>query len=226
MKGTIRSDQFDDVYFSVDDGLAETTHVFLEGNDLPAGFDACGEDIVIVETGFGTGLNFLAAWRLFDEHRRKGQRLHFISFEQFPLSADEIRTALLPWENAFGSRIEDMLHVYPKIFEGRFSLPMDEDVSLTIYFWDVNDAIIDVQASVDFWFLDGFTPAKNPEMWTDLLFENMARLSRNGARFATFTSAGFVKRGLQSVGFDVSKRSGFGCKRDMLVGKISYLEES
>lgn len=222
MKGTIRSDQFDDVYFSVDDGLAETTHVYLDGNDLPTGFSRCGAEVVIAETGFGTGLNFLAAWRLFDKHRSAEQRLHFVSFEQFPLGADEIRAALSPWAEAFGTRIDDMLHVYPERPRGVFSVAVNDSVSLTIYFADVNAVIANVEADVDFWFLDGFTPAKNPEMWTDLLFENMARLSRDGAHLATFTAAGFVKRGLQDAGFEVFKRPGFGRKRDMLVGRISH----
>ncbi len=221
MKGTIRSERFDDVYFSADDGLAEAQHVFLAGNGLPEAFAEC-DLFVVAETGFGTGLNFLALRDLFEAHRAAGQRLHFVSFERYPLSVQEMRAALMPWAEIFGAQIEEMLCVYPEAEScvGRVDLAVNDWLDLTLIFEDVNRGILDLDLCVDCWFLDGFTPAKNPDMWSAILFEHMARLTRDGGTFATFTAAGFVKRGLCSAGFMVSKRKGFGRKRDMLIGSI------
>lgn len=220
MKDVPRSNRFDDVYFSVEDGFCETYHVFLQGNDLPNAWQD-KDQFVICETGFGTGLNFLSAWKLFEETRQPGQFLDFISFEKYPLEPDFIRQALQPWAHHFGDLLEKFLQQYPMLVPGYHRLVFDECIALTLIFDDVNDAIPDVVTDVDCWFLDGFTPAKNPDMWTSTLFENMARLSKKGASFATFTAAGDVKRGLQAAGFEVEKRPGFARKRDMLVGRYA-----
>ncbi len=217
----LKSVQFDDVYFSAEDGLAETHHVFLKGNDLPARWQGAGEGkarFVVAETGFGTGLNFLATWKLFEETAEAGQALDFISFEKFPLSVAEIGEALLPWMDEFEGRVEAMLALYPLRVPGFHRLVLSERVTLTLVFDDVNEAMAQVERKVDCWFLDGFKPASNPGMWSEAVFVQMARLSKKGARFATFTSAGFVKRGLREVGFDVRKVPGFGSKWAMLVG--------
>lgn len=194
--------------------------MFIEGNDLPAawqGAENAKERFVIAETGFGTGLNFLATWQLFEETAEPGQKLNFISFEKFPLSKEQIQEALESWD--FGARLEVFLDHYPIHIPGFHRLVLNDRVALTLIFDDVNDAMRRVEAEVDAWFLDGFRPASNPEMWTDVVFQEMARLSRPGTSFATFTAAGFVKRGLQEVGFDVRKVPGFGSKREMLVGR-------
>ena len=215
MKGSPRSKEFDDVYFSAEDGLAETCHVFLDGNGLPEAW-AGADEFVIAETGFGTGLNFLAVWKLFLEHARPEQRLHFISVEKFPLKASEIDDALSHWEELSDFRTQ-LVAAYPKDPKGVFEFDFGP-VKLTVYFDDVVDGFERCDAQVDAWFLDGFRPASNPEMWSDAVFEQIGRLSQKGTRFATFTSAGFVRRGLQAVGFDVKKIPGFGRKREMSVG--------
>jgi len=219
MKGAPTSKHFDDIYFSADDGLAETQHVFIEGNDLPAAWEG-KESFTVCETGFGTGLNFLALWTLFDEKAEGHQTLDFISFEKYPLKVEEICAALQPWAAHFGDRLERMLAQYPILVKGFHRLKLSERVTLTVIFDDLNEAIQAVDADVDCWFLDGFTPAKNPEMWTAHLYEHMARLSHEGTSLATFTAAGDVRRGLKAVGFDVEKRDGFGRKRDMVVGRF------
>ena len=94
-------------------------------------------------------------------------------------------------------------------------------VSLILIFDDVNDAIPQVEGAVDAWFLDGFKPSTNPDMWSDVVFEHMARLSRDGTTFATFTAAGGVRRGLGTHGFEVKKVPGFGSKRDMSIGRYT-----
>ncbi|MEM9469064.1 MAG: tRNA (5-methylaminomethyl-2-thiouridine)(34)-methyltransferase MnmD [Pseudomonadota bacterium] len=222
MKGAPTSKQFDDIYFSAQDGLAETHHVFLQGNDLPQFWQEArfyNTSFCIAETGFGTGLNFLAAWKLFEESAASHQTLDFVSFEQYPLSPGEIDEALKPWDEQLGKYKKQLLEQYPIRVEGFHRIVFNKNIVLTLIFGDMNEYIGELDAQVDCWFLDGFTPAKNPQMWSDTLYQNMDRLSYDGSRFATFTAAGDVKRGLENAGFAVKKTEGFGRKRDMLVGK-------
>lgn len=217
MKGAPRSDQFDDIYFSAHDGLEETAHVFLAGNDLPHAWE--GKDhFVIAETGFGTGLNFFSAWKLFEENSESFQTLDFISFEKYPLTPEFIAQALSPWVDFFEGRIDLFLQKYPIRVAGFHRIKINSKITLTLIFDDMNMAIESLDVGVDCWFLDGFTPSKNPDMWSNILFQNMARLSNEGASFATFTAAGFVRRGLKEVGFEVHKIKGFKYKADMSVG--------
>ncbi|MCB1555694.1 MAG: bifunctional tRNA (5-methylaminomethyl-2-thiouridine)(34)-methyltransferase MnmD/FAD-dependent 5-carboxymethylaminomethyl-2-thiouridine(34) oxidoreductase MnmC [Alphaproteobacteria bacterium] len=225
-RDTLYSARFDDVYFSRDGGLAETRHVFLAGNDLPAAWKD-RDHFTIAETGFGTGLNLLAAWQRFEETTTSDQRLHFVSFEKYPLSATDIKNALSPMKDAMGAggdvRLARYLDSYPVRLSGFHRVSLTSRVTLTLVFDNVNDALpnLIVPRGVDAWFLDGFTPAKNPEMWTDTVFRAMAALSAPGATFATFTAAGFVRRSLEAAGFSVRKTPGFGRKKDMTVGVLA-----
>ena len=220
MLGAPRSEQFDDVYFSADNGLAESRYVFLKGNNLPDRW--AGKDrFVIAETGFGTGLNFLAAWKLFIETAEPEQTLDFISFEKFPLDAEEIELHLYQWAGEFQDYLKPLLAHYPILVPGFHRVALNERVTLTLVFDDVNTGLPQVDARVDAWFLDGFKPSTNPDMWSDTVFQNMARLSHYGTSFATFTAAGGVRRGLKKAGFDVRKVPGFGSKRDMSVGEFT-----
>ncbi len=212
-----RSDIYDDVYFSKEGGPAETRHVFLDGNDLPRRWQGCARH-TIGETGFGTGLNFLLAWKMFEQTAPQGAFLDFVSVEKHPLSPDEIRNALKPWASDLSPYLEKMLGGYPMRIPGFHRMVFDDRVALTLIFDDVNEAFPQISGQVDTWFLDGFTPSKNPDMWTQTLFNEMARLSHDDTVFSTFTAAGFVKRGLQDAGFIVQKKKGFGSKRDMLSG--------
>ena len=212
-----RSSQFDDVYFSVSDGLAETRHVFLYGNDLPAAW-AERKTFTIFEAGFGTGLNFLATWKAFDESKKVGQKLDFISIEKYPLTPDFIKNALGHWRDELGDKLDTLCDQYPPLINGYHRLQITHDVTLTLIFADINEVMPTLNARVDAWFLDGFTPSKNPDMWTDVLFENMARLSNKNASVATFTAAGDVRRALEEAGFNVQKIKGYGRKREMITG--------
>lgn len=216
MSDVPRSKIFDDIYFSAEDGPAETQYVFLEGNNLPARF-LDKEDFVICETGFGTGLNFLMAWDAFTKSGSEGT-LHFISFEKYPLNKSEIDAALSEY---FPSDVLNRFLVgYAQICEGVFQAQYDErKIKLTIFFGDMNEYIEEIEYKVDAWFLDGFAPAKNPDMWSDTLFKNMARFSHADTTFSTFTAAGMVRRGLETAGFEVEKTKGFGRKRDMIKGR-------
>lgn len=218
MSVPLRSEIFDDVYFCTENGLAETQHVFLAGNGLPGLWDGV-EHFTVFETGFGTGLNFLALWSLFEETASSGQSLDFVSFERYPLGPETIRTALSDWAEELGpERLEIFLKEGGRNFEAL--RPNGGIVRLRVIEGDINETlpVFQPERPVDAWFLDGFSPAKNPQMWGDLLYENMARLSRPGTRCATFTAAGAVRRGLTQVGFQVEKSPGFGKKRHMVRG--------
>jgi len=222
MASVPRSERFDDVYFSMEDGLAETRHVFLEGNRLPEiwGDHDFRGTFVIAETGFGTGLNFLAAWQLWKTLRvnNNPRRLEFISVEKYPVNGNFIRDVLSVWEEELGDKLVRFCDLYPVPKTGVHMIDAAEDVRLTLHIGDVAEVLPKLNVRVDAWFLDGFKPATNPEMWTDAVFQNMARLSHQGTSFATFTAAGEVRRGLHNAGFDVQKVKGFGRKRDMLTG--------
>ncbi|MBS0970303.1 bifunctional tRNA (5-methylaminomethyl-2-thiouridine)(34)-methyltransferase MnmD/FAD-dependent 5-carboxymethylaminomethyl-2-thiouridine(34) oxidoreductase MnmC [Chimaeribacter arupi] len=227
-QGTPVSQQFDDVYFSNQDGLAETRHVFLHSNGFPARFaDHPRRRCIVAETGFGTGLNFLTLWQAFDQFRREKpdaalQQLHFISVEKFPLSAEDLAAAHARWPE-LAEYAQALRAQWPLPFAGCHRLLLaDGAVTLDLWFGDANQWFAQADPSlenqVDAWFLDGFAPAKNPDMWSETLFGAMARLARPGGTFATFTAAGFVRRGLQQAGFAVQKIKGFGQKREMLAG--------
>lgn len=199
--------RFDDPYYSLDDGLAETQHVFLGGNDLPARFM---DGFHVAELGFGTGLNFLvtlAAWRA----AGVSGTLRFTSFEAYPLKMTEMSRALQAFD---GLPLE--------IFDGSYSLEhlSGLDFELTVIVGDARDTLPPWQGRADAWFLDGFSPAKNPELWgADLMAQVGAHTAQRGT-VATYTAAGFVRRGLADAGFDVTRVAGFGRKRHMTRGVL------
>lgn len=214
------SRSYGDVYFSRANGLEETRHVFLAHNRIIERCQAlpAGGRLVIGETGFGTGLNFLCAWQAFAEHAPSDARLHFVSVEKFPLALADLQRALALWPE-LAPYAEQLLAQYRAIHPGFQRLLLDGGrVVLTLMIGDVLECLPQLDAKVDAWFLDGFAPSKNPEMWTDALFTELGRLSAPGATLATFTSAGFVRRGLIAAGFAVVRVKGFGHKREMLAG--------
>ncbi|PMR76080.1 bifunctional tRNA (5-methylaminomethyl-2-thiouridine)(34)-methyltransferase MnmD/FAD-dependent 5-carboxymethylaminomethyl-2-thiouridine(34) oxidoreductase MnmC [Billgrantia endophytica] len=216
------SAQFDDVYFSRQDGRTETEHVFLAGNDLSNRFASwpAGRPFVIGETGFGTGLNMLCAWACFDAHAPSAARLHLVSTERYPLSREDIERALSAWPT-LASRAERLVRQWPQPVAGVHRLWLDERVTLDLHFGDAAERLQLLEGEVDAWFLDGFAPSKNPDMWRPELFAAMASRSRPGATFATFTCAGIVKRGLAEAGFTWRKVPGVGRKREILTGHIA-----
>ncbi len=229
-EGQPLSSEFGDVYFSRANGLAETRHVFLQHNQLAERWQQLTTDdhFTIAETGFGSGLNFLAAWELWLQRAPAGAQLHFVSVEKFPLAKADLQRALDLWPE-LNSLSAQLIAVYP-VFVGtgihrlRF---MDGRVTLTLI---INDATQGVQqllatshplfaaccTKVDAWFLDGFAPAKNPQMWSDELFTTIGQLSQPGTTAATFSAAGIVKHGLKLAGFTIQKVPGFGRKREMV----------
>ncbi|RXS44048.1 bifunctional tRNA (5-methylaminomethyl-2-thiouridine)(34)-methyltransferase MnmD/FAD-dependent 5-carboxymethylaminomethyl-2-thiouridine(34) oxidoreductase MnmC [Idiomarina sp. 29L] len=219
------STTFDDIYFSIESGIDESQYVFLKHNGLPERWQNLKkqECFTVAETGFGTGLNFLLAWQQFLEHAPTNGRLHFISFEKFPLTKEQLQQAyaLLPDVKKVSSIL---LEHYPSPEAGCHRLTFAGGrVTLDLWIGDVNELFPQWQPQakhkVDAWFLDGFAPSKNPDMWQRQLFETMAVTAHEGTTYATFTAAGVVRRGLNDAGFAVNKVSGYGRKREMVCGQ-------
>lgn len=222
------SRRYGDVYFSREGGLAQARHVFLAGNRLSERFAALGPNghFTIAETGFGTGLSFLAAWQLFEQVAPTSAQLHFLSTERHPLDAAQLAAAAALWPELTDratALCAQMVALPPGwhrcIFAGG-------RVRLTLLVGDACDTLGDVTASVDAWFLDGFTPVRNPDMWSDALLAHVARLSRPGTTCATWASSGGVRRSLTAAGFAVSRAPGFGTKWEMLRGEYTRVTAS
>ncbi len=208
-----------DVYFSANDGLAETKAVFLAGCDLPARWQQ--DDLhSIAELGFGTGLNFMATLAKWRKFARPDQRLHYIAIEGAPLSHEQLSRA----HKAFPElkrEATDLQQIWPDAVKGfhRRSVPgnaNEPSIELTLLFGPVAEMLPQLDAQIDSWFLDGFAPAKNPQMWSEEVFAQLARLSRPETRLATYSVAGLVRRGLAAHGFEVEKKPGHGRKRQRL----------
>jgi tRNA 5-methylaminomethyl-2-thiouridine biosynthesis bifunctional protein len=211
---------FADVYFSNESGLAETRHVFLTQNDLQARFTALPVDgrLVIGETGFGTGLNFLCAWQLFEACATPGARLQFVSVEKYPLNRVDLERALALWPE-LKVFADPLLDQYVAIHEGFQRLVFDGGrVTLTLLIGDALEMLPQLDGQIDAWFLDGFAPSKNPEMWTPELFAELARLAAPGSTIGTFTSTGWVRRALNAAGFKMKRVPGIGHKWEVLKG--------
>lgn len=215
--GTPRATVFDDVYFSRAGGVAETEHVFLAGNGLPARWVG-RPHFTIAELGFGTGLNFLVTWQKFLATATPGQHLHYLAVEQFPWDPEALR-AVLMHQPEIAERAAPLLAALPLRLPGLHRICF-EGVTLTLCYGEVVPMLAALHTPVDAWFLDGFSPAKNPAMWTDAVMAQLRRLSARDATVATFTAAGAVKRGLQAQGFAMQKIQGFGHKREMLIGTM------
>lgn len=224
------SDKFDDVYFSNQDGLAETHYVFLEGNQLWERWVNYQEaHFVIAETGFGTGLNFFAVTTLFREFRQKHpdsplKRLYFISFEKYPLLLYALQQAHLAYPQ-FSHLAQHLQQHWLNPIQGCYRFHFDE-TTLDLWFGDVAKNLPQlgdyINGKIDAWFLDGFAPSKNPDMWNEQLYQQMFRFTKPQGTFATFTAASAVRKGLENAGFNITKRKGFGKKRECLSGQKTH----
>jgi len=215
------SPRFGDRYFASDDGVGESRAVFIEGNHLPARFArlAPGDLFVIGETGFGTGLNILLAAELFARVAPAGARLSIVSAERHPLLPEDLARALGHQPGL--APISDRLQArYPPLTPGFHRIRLADNIDLTLMFGEAAAMWRQSDAKIDAWFLDGFAPDRNPELWQPDLLETLARCSRPGATLATFTVAGAVRGGLAAAGFEVRREPGFGRKRQRLEGNI------
>jgi tRNA U34 5-methylaminomethyl-2-thiouridine-forming methyltransferase MnmC len=202
------SRRFDDPYFSLAGGLDETRHVFLAGNGLPGRF--C-DGFHIAELGFGTGLNLLATLLA---HTGAGH-LHYTSFEAFPMTAPDIARALTAFPEVAG-----LASSFLRQWEAGATTLSFPGLTATILIGDARQTLPAWEGQADAWFLDGFSPAKNPQLWSPELMAEVARHTAPGGTFATYTAAGHVRRALAAAGFTVTRQPGFGRKRHMTTGAL------
>ena len=204
--------RFDDPYYSLDNGLAETQHVFLHGNNLPQRF---AHNLHIAELGFGTGLNFIATLQHWRKSKIQG-KFHFTSFEAFPMTPADMIKAYDQFHEISDIAAEVAPHLDALIATGSLEL---RDASLTLIIGDARETLSDWDGLADCWYLDGFSPAKNPEIWEDSLMSAVFEKTNSGGTVATYTAAGFVRKNLENAGFDVKRVQGFGRKRHMCIAK-------
>lgn len=217
--GTPRSGVSDDVYFSTSGGVQETRHVFLGGIGAPDFFKD-RSTTRIAELGFGTGLNFLVTWHDWATTAPKGAILHYTAIEGYPMSSEALRDALLSISE-LSMKTTALINQWPPKVRGTHRMVFDGGrVHLTLVFEDVERALTGITSVFDAWYLDGFSPAKNPEMWTSNVLGRVRALSASGTRVATFTAAGHVRRTLAEMGYNVQKRPGFGRKRDCVAAHL------
>lgn len=217
------SRQFGDVYFSKANGLLETQHVFLNGNDLNTRLAQLNnyQYFCVGETGFGTGLNILALWQVWRKVRQKNHsHLHVVSVEKYPLSRQDLIRALKAWPE-LEPLAQQLIAQYPQAIAGCHRLYFSQECfSLDLWLGDAADIlpVMTTTAPINAWFLDGFAPSCNPELWQENILKHIIRLSDVGTTFASFSVAGVIKRGLIAHGIEISRPKGFGQKREMLKG--------
>jgi tRNA 5-methylaminomethyl-2-thiouridine biosynthesis bifunctional protein len=213
------STAYGDVYHSADGGLGQARHVFLAGNGLPGRW-ARRRRFVIVETGFGLGLNFLATWAAWRDDPDRCERLHFVSCEKHPFRAEDLASLHQAWPGFADLSAELRVH-WPALTPGFHRLHLARGrVVLTLLFGEAADSLAELDARADAIYLDGFSPARNPELWSPRIFYLLARLAAPGATLATWSVAGPVREGLTHAGFEVARVEGFGGKRQMLTSRL------
>ncbi|MDC0461459.1 FAD-dependent 5-carboxymethylaminomethyl-2-thiouridine(34) oxidoreductase MnmC [Alphaproteobacteria bacterium] len=216
--GVLRSRRFKDIYFSSEDGLAETQHVFIKGTNLNS-LIGYRSQLTIAETGFGTGLNFLAVLDLL-EKSGSDCRIDYISFEAYPLDAEVAFEARKPFAD-IQTQSRQLKHAWPERWAcAHHRLFLQDKVHLHLHYGDALASMQALDFKANIWFLDGFSPAKNAALWSEELFFQVTRLSSADARLASFSVASIVKKGLQNSGFKIEKKQGFGKKREMLTAVL------
>jgi tRNA 5-methylaminomethyl-2-thiouridine biosynthesis bifunctional protein len=214
--GTPWSEAYGDVYHSADGGPAQARHVFLAGNGLPERWRG-RRLFTVLETGFGFGLSFLATWQAWRDDPQRCERLHFVSVEKHPFEGSDLSFVLKKYE---GLTSDELVARWPMLVPGMHRLEFEGgNVTLTLFFGDVAEGLPQLALAADAIYLDGFAPAKNPEMWDARLLRHLGRLAAPGATVATWSVAAPVRAALEGAGFAVEKAKGFGTKKDMLIGR-------
>jgi tRNA 5-methylaminomethyl-2-thiouridine biosynthesis bifunctional protein len=215
--GVAFSPRYGDVYASRDGALEQARHVFLGGNELPQRW-ARREQFVVFETGFGLGVNFLAAWQAWHDDPLRPKRLHFVSVERHPVSGDDLLLAAPPPLRCLAAQLAEQ---WPLPLPGLHRAAFDDGrITLTLAFGDAASIVQQLVLGADAFFLDGFAPDRNPDMWAPPLLKALARMARPGATLATWCTAATVRAALVACGFTVERRPGFGRKREMLAARF------
>jgi tRNA 5-methylaminomethyl-2-thiouridine biosynthesis bifunctional protein len=217
--GTPVSAAFGDVYHSAEGGIAQARHVFLAGNGLPGRWQG-RRAFTILETGFGFGLSFLATWQAWRDDPQRCERLQFVSIEKHPFETPDLKYLLerFPEVKEKGTQLAAQ---WPILVPGMQRLEFEGgSVVLTLFFGDIAEGLPQLQLAADAFYLDGFAPAKNPQMWEPRLLRHLGRLAAPGATVATWSVAAPVREALEGAGFAVEKTKGFGTKREMLRGNL------
>ncbi len=211
--------EFGDIYHSHEGAHGEQArHVFLGGNALPERWQGC-DRFTIVETGFGLGLNFLETWRAFDDDARAPRALHFVSVENRPLSRAALLGLHARWPQ-HGERSRELLAAWPLPLAGFHRIHLAGGrITLTLLLGEAEELLPQLEARADAFYLDGFAPDRNPNLWSQAVFGELARIAIPGASLATWTVATSVRDGLAASGFTTEKRRGLGSKREMLTGQ-------
>jgi tRNA U34 5-methylaminomethyl-2-thiouridine-forming methyltransferase MnmC len=210
------SQKFGDHFYCRTDGRLECGHTFLAGNGLPERWSGHAS-FRIGELGFGTGLNFCETWRQWKLFRSAGARLHFTSFELYPMSRGEIDRALARWPEIDAER-QALIEAWPDEPAGDVVIEVGAQTRLTVVCGPALEGVCAAEADFDAWFLDGFAPSRNPDMWSPEIMQAIYDKTFSGGTFGTYAAAGFVRRNLQAAGFAVERRPGFAGKREMLCG--------
>jgi len=210
------SPAFGDHFYCQTDGRLECGHVFLAGNGLPPRWEQ-QPHFLIGELGFGTGLNFCETWRQWQQQATSGSELHFMSFELYPMRAAEIDRALSHWPEINDQR-KALVAAWPSDPQGVLSLRLDAHTRLTVVCGPALEGVSNAEPGFDAWYLDGFAPSRNADMWSMDLMQALYDKTVPKGTFATYAAAGFVRRNLQASGFTVERRQGFAGKREMLCG--------
>jgi len=225
--GSVLSERFNDIYFDTESGFQQSEDIFIKGNNIEKNLLKANHELVIGETGFGTGLNFLLTLHHYIQLSKNNNlpKLHFISTEKYPLNLIQLQQSLKNISQ-LQTECHELLAIYPEhpseYIEGLFC---NDKVKLTIYLEDATEAFTKLSLPkksnglVDAWYLDGFSPDKNPDLWTYDLFQQLARLSKPQASLSTFTVSGTIRRGLEDVGFKLQKVTYQGSKNETLIGK-------
>lgn len=219
-----RSRHFDDVYYSRHNGLAESRHVFLAGNHLPERWQH-RRSFTIAELGFGTGLNFLSTWQAWRTSRSSGAQLYFISLERYPLDRPILAQAHQCWPE-LATLAAQLRACWPTPEAGYHIRHLDDQVCLLLLFGDARELLPRLEAQADAWYLDGFSPARNPELWEANLLQQVAQHTAPGGTVATYSAAGQVRRNLMAAGFQMQRIQGFAGKREMLTGQLLAAPET
>lgn len=211
------SEIFDDPFFSRKNGAAEKKHVYLDGNNLPQAW-AGRDEFTIGETGFGTALIFIETLALWRATAKPGAKLHYVTFEAYPLSRDAIAECLTSWPDR-QAEVTELIAALPDSWpQTGAALALLNDVTLEVVIGLAETTVPNHDLKADCWFLDGHSPAKNPDMWSLELMLAVGEHTKSGGTFAAYSAAGWVRRNLEAAGFLVSKRAGFGTKREMSLG--------